>query len=403
MSWTLERALRPSDPPRIATYEEHVNLVRDHGITRAVCQTGSARDALVRLHGFHIVSVEKVEEDFFRSPPAPDLDALLAGEVEPLLRAIEDGSMDWWIEEVDAAEGRGAKRVAVYSALHKRRLVALNPLRVQRAPLEDVSAEARSSWALEWGAEEARHLAIVMVVTGWTAQERTAVASAAVQARVLGATLVVVQNQKGAANTRAAGVVALRANGLGFGASSQVGADEAIARGARWILFTQADVAWAAEDVVGALAYQSISSSGGLQQRAASVGVSGGYIRGWPQPGQEVSLVEVGRNIEARPSSDAPIAVDWITGYWLLVDAQELLRAGGWCGDYRLYWEDVDLSLRLATIGSRSIVLPYLGVEHQRGSTIRRVLAPDDRETIRAASQETFLQKWRDRCCSSPA
>jgi GT2 family glycosyltransferase len=72
---------------------------------------------------------------------------------------------------------------------------------------------------------------------------------------------------------------------------------------------------------------------------------------------------------------DAPFPVAAVDGAVLLVDVERVLAVGGFDERYFMYWEDVDLGLRLRARGERVMVCPTSRVVH-RGSGTAGVDSP---------------------------
>ena len=70
---------------------------------------------------------------------------------------------------------------------------------------------------------------------------------------------------------------------------------------------------------------------------------------------------------ERKPTSDIPI----VSGCFMLCRTDALSRAEGFDEDYFLYFEDFDLSLRLARIGSLAYV-PSMRIQHTGGHAARK-------------------------------
>ncbi len=273
-----------------------------------------------------------------------------------------------------------------------------NPLRVARAP----RGEARRKVAdhMIQAIEEAGATVVVFVVTGWGDLEAAAVARAVDIAKELdGLGVIVVQNDPTAPKVKVPGAKVVRRSGFSFAAACHAGFLEAIKLGARWVLFTQSDVTWGTRDLLLAVAASLAEVGGRWDLPAPIVGVSGGMVDGWPAIAS-IGIREIGRNARQLETLEVTrtIPVDWLAGYWIVARVEDVVRAGGWDPGYRLYWEDVDFSFRLAAVGSRPLIQPGLAVDHARGSTIRRLLTDEQREEIRRTSFERFVDLWMDRC-----
>lgn len=270
-----------------------------------------------------------------------------------------------------------------------------NPLAACRAPLPD-PAPRRSPTPAPAG-QPAHGTAIVLAVHGWTARDEEAVLRIV---RDVGCADIVVVNNDVLTHAESAawceGVVAhVAIVDPSFSAACNAGAAHAMAWQPERLLFTQADVTFGLDALVEAIVIAESYRDG---DRMPAIGPSGGYIDGWPSPGPLV-IVEHGRNIDA--SKVDVVAVDFIAGYWLLVPALAFVQAGAWDPGFTLYFEDVDISVRLAMTGCRPIVAPGLAVEHERSGTIAAAHGHQSRWFIQQASRDRFVAKW-ERLCVEP-
>lgn len=93
-----------------------------------------------------------------------------------------------------------------------------------------------------------------------------------------------------------------------------------------------------------------------------------------------------------------PEQVDFVPGACLLCRTSELLEVGGFAEDYFMYWEDVDLCVRLrqraeqAGRPGRSVVLPWVQVRHDAGSSGGGLKSPV-RKYLQAAAAVRFLKR----------
>ncbi|HEY2956715.1 MAG TPA: glycosyltransferase family 2 protein [Actinomycetota bacterium] len=67
-----------------------------------------------------------------------------------------------------------------------------------------------------------------------------------------------------------------------------------------------------------------------------------------------------------------PLAVDWVSGACMLLRRSAFEAVGGFDGGYFMYFEDMDLCLRLARAGWRVVLDPVAKVEHAGGNSSRR-------------------------------
>ena len=66
--------------------------------------------------------------------------------------------------------------------------------------------------------------------------------------------------------------------------------------------------------------------------------------------------------------------VDWVSGSALFIDRAALEELGGWCEDYWMYSEDVDLCRRARNRGMRVVFSTAATIVHRRGSASHRSL-----------------------------
>jgi len=66
-----------------------------------------------------------------------------------------------------------------------------------------------------------------------------------------------------------------------------------------------------------------------------------------------------------------PVEVDWVSGACMLVRRSAFEAAGGFDQSYFMYFEDMDLCLRLARVGWRVVFEPRAAVQHVVGGSTR--------------------------------
>jgi GT2 family glycosyltransferase len=71
-----------------------------------------------------------------------------------------------------------------------------------------------------------------------------------------------------------------------------------------------------------------------------------------------------GRDAELPPPGDAPWFPDWVAGTFMLFRAETYTAIGGFDPGYYLYYEDVDLCLRLRRQGWKSALIPNAHALH---------------------------------------
>jgi len=368
--WTLQKRLQPSRRLRVLhTPLEVVRPTTDGSVATVTTSKRSTRDLLCRRYGFSVVQDPEPE-------PEPEVDADAWG--APSTHRIVSSGL------AEHSPSDGLRVVLARDRLD----TALAVLRAEHDPAILAASEP---------ADGPVSVAVVLTVTRWGALEERAAELALEACASLGrdAHVVLVQNgdRDDVAATRAWRPTAGLGSSLrrryivnhGFSDACEAGR-AAVRPGTRWILFTQADCGWDAVAVRRAVGLSTLL--GEAWGSPPAVGPSGGALN----PSDPPAVIERGAN--AGSTSGGPFCCDWLAGYWVLVDADAIDRVGGWDRGYFLYWEDPDLSLRLALGGTRAIAWPDLGVVHARSSTIRDLLTARDRERIRAASRERFAARW---------
>jgi GT2 family glycosyltransferase len=134
---------------------------------------------------------------------------------------------------------------------------------------------------------------------------------------------------------------------LGFGGGCNVGARDALARGADYLWFFNND-ATAAPDALGHMLDEG--------ERDPRIAVVGGVVRERADPevvqswggGRISMLFGIERTVTSRV---APEDLDWITGASMLVRAAAWRESGGFDETFFMYWEDADLCVRLRRSG----------------------------------------------------
>lgn len=346
----------------------------------------TTRDALARRYRFEVVGEEHEDDPPPREakpwelPTAPE-----PGDLPDL--AAEDGTTPFddfrrWLARRPDPEPID-------------RVTAIDALDLVRRPFlvgAEAAAVARGR-AAEGGLDD---VTIVLVCHGWGPFEQGAAERALDAIRALGprARLSVVQNRDespdglasstwAAERARHPTVQVQTIENRGFADACNVGAR--VAR-TRFLLLTQPD-AWFGADAVRlavALSLSLAAPSGG--GRPAVVGPSGGYVPSW-----EPVFTEEGRNVERF---GVPVPVEWVGGYWMLVERSAWRSVDGMWSRSFLYCEEPDLCLRLAAIGARSFVWGDLPVNHQRGGTIKRRLSREHVLAIHDDARRQFRRRW---------
>ncbi|MBW3565127.1 MAG: glycosyltransferase family 2 protein [Acidobacteria bacterium] len=91
---------------------------------------------------------------------------------------------------------------------------------------------------------------------------------------------------------------------------------------------------------------------------------------------------------DPRRTSARRLIVDWVSGSALMISRSDLEQLGGWCEDYWMYSEDVDLCRRARSHG---LVVAYSGevvLEHRHGGSSRL-----DRDISALARSEVVISK----------
>jgi GT2 family glycosyltransferase len=86
--------------------------------------------------------------------------------------------------------------------------------------------------------------------------------------------------------------------------------------------------------------------------------------RRFPTPFSILSKALLGAPAQEYPPGDAPVAVDWISGVFMVLRSEVYRRAGGFDERYFLYYEDVDLCARLRALGYAVCLIPAACAEH---------------------------------------
>jgi len=71
----------------------------------------------------------------------------------------------------------------------------------------------------------------------------------------------------------------------------------------------------------------------------------------------------------ARRTAEPGERWEWISGACMMLNSHLWEAVGGFDESYFLYWEDVDFSRRVTTVGGRLLVLPEVTVLHEEGGT----------------------------------
>jgi len=86
---------------------------------------------------------------------------------------------------------------------------------------------------------------------------------------------------------------------------------------------------------------------------------------------------------------------DWISGSVIFISRRWFEKVGGWCDDYWMYYEDVDLCKRLSDKGAKIAVLQDVNIKHYHGGSTRinyKVKALTKSEVIK--SRHVYIHKY---------
>jgi GT2 family glycosyltransferase len=151
---------------------------------------------------------------------------------------------------------------------------------------------------------------------------------------------------------------------LGYAGGMNLTMRAAMERGARKCLLSSTDVIY----LPGALAALAHASGSTEFAVMAPVQVSddGKEVR---SAGKRMVLPRGEAWHETVVRGEAPYPVEAVDGAALLVDVERVLSVGGFDERYFMYWEDMDLSLRLAGAGWRVLVCPAARIVHKVSGT----------------------------------
>jgi len=144
----------------------------------------------------------------------------------------------------------------------------------------------------------------------------------------------------------------MRNSNRGFAGNCNIAASEAIARGATHLLFLNNDTSFSSAFIecwlrtVATIPDAILSPMIYWFNKPSKVWYSGGAFTIW------MPFLKLRREYRERTE------VDIVSGCALLAPAVEWRRLGGFDERYRMYFEDVDLSLRAKAAGSRVYIVP---------------------------------------------
>jgi hypothetical protein len=151
---------------------------------------------------------------------------------------------------------------------------------------------------------------------------------------------------------------------LGYAGGMNFAMRAAKDRGARKCLLSSTDVLY----LTGALAALARASESAEFAVMAPLQVSddGKEVR---SAGKRMALPRGEAWHETEVRGVDPYPVEAVDGAALLVDIERVLGVGGFDERYFMYWEDMDLSLRLADAGERILVCPAARIVHKVSGT----------------------------------
>jgi GT2 family glycosyltransferase len=92
--------------------------------------------------------------------------------------------------------------------------------------------------------------------------------------------------------------------------------------------------------------------------------------------------------VDARRVGAARLEVDWVSGAALMIARSTFDTLGGWCDDYWMYSEDVDLCRRAKNKGFAVAYSGEINLEHRHGGTSRR-----NAETTALTKSEVIISR----------
>lgn len=176
---------------------------------------------------------------------------------------------------------------------------------------------------------------------------------------------------------------------LGFGAGVNAGIELAVASGATRFVILNPDAellppaaaalfAACSADPAALVAPRILRPDGSLWFGGSDLYLDDGRIRS-----------------RRRRLADVPLdrIEPWLTGACLAVDLTLWRRIGGFSDEYFLYWEDVDLSHKVVSVGGRLLVLDEVTAVHAEGGT----QAPGQTASGQAKSDLYYYYNIRNR------
>ena len=152
---------------------------------------------------------------------------------------------------------------------------------------------------------------------------------------------------------------------LGYAGGMNFAMRHARGKGYERCLLVSTDVVFTQGSLVRLLACAE-AGAGFAMLAPVQVRVEGGPVY---SAGKTVSLATGEASQLTAVRGDAPYPVTAADGAAYLVDVDQVLDAGGFDDRYFMYWEDMDLSLRLAGRGGRVLVCPAARIVHKVSGT----------------------------------
>lgn len=178
-------------------------------------------------------------------------------------------------------------------------------------------------------------------------------------------------------------LVGLDVNG-GFGAGVTAGVDAAVSMGADALVVLNPD---AVADASTVLEMLRLVREDRNTMIAPVIRRSDGTV--WFD-GSDLHLAD-GRIKASRRRTPGDDVFAWLSGACIALSVDLWQRSGGFDDDYFLYWEDVDLSWRVARAGGRLAVVRELVVVHDEGGT------QTSRRSVSAGAKSTLYYYYNVR------
>lgn len=152
------------------------------------------------------------------------------------------------------------------------------------------------------------------------------------------------------------------------------------------VLFTQNDMFFERESIRRLLDFQRALSDAGC------IGVGGGYVS------KKAVISEISDWWREKIRVFDYMPVDFLSGCLMLLKRKLLTHHQiKFDTKYRLYWEDVDISHQIKSLGMPLYMInnALIGTDHIRSGTITPLLGVEKREQIRSESEAYYRSKWK--------